>query len=107
MVFSAGWVADRIAQMRMIRGVSAREMSFDMGYSESFINKIENKKSVPSWESFFQICDYLQMAPKDFFDDGLENPPLINEVLQELRQLDKDSLNNILGIAKGLNKKRK
>ena len=102
-----GWVADRIAQLRIVKGVSAREMSYDLGNSESYINKIENKKLQPSLEGFFKICDYLQIAPKDFFDDGLENPPLINEVLQELRQLDTESVTDILRIARGLNKKRK
>ena len=39
---------DRIAQLRMQREVSARDMSLSLGQNNSYINQIENKKALPS-----------------------------------------------------------
>ncbi|MBS1348615.1 MAG: helix-turn-helix transcriptional regulator, partial [Firmicutes bacterium] len=41
-------IAKRICQLRLQRGVSARDMGLALGQSESYINKIENKKALPS-----------------------------------------------------------
>lgn len=35
---------ERLAQLRLKKGVSARDMSLSLGQSESYINRIENKK---------------------------------------------------------------
>ena len=49
-------------------GVSARDMSLSLGQSESYINKIENKRTLPSMTSFFYICDYLNITPQEELD---------------------------------------
>lgn len=38
----------RISQLRIAKGVSAREMSLDSGQSPSYVNNIENAKNYPS-----------------------------------------------------------
>lgn len=60
--------AKRLAQLRIEKGVSARDMSLTLGQSKSYINRIENGKMMPSMPVFFYICDYLKITPKDFFD---------------------------------------
>ena len=57
----------RLTELRTQKGVSARDMSLSLGQSESYINKIENKKALPSMSVFFYICDFLGIHPKDFF----------------------------------------
>jgi len=52
--------------------------------------------------AFFYICEYLEITPKEFFDDETRNPTLLNELLSELRGLDDKLLQNILGIVKEL-----
>ena len=65
--------AERLAQLRQLRKVSCREMSLALGQSEGYINKIENKKALPSMQIFFYICSYLEVTPKDFFSFYPEN----------------------------------
>ena len=65
---------ERLAHLRMKKGVSARDMSLSLGQSENYINMIENKKSFPSMTAFFYICEYLGATPKEFFDDDNKNP---------------------------------
>lgn len=48
-------------------GVSCREMSLTIGLSESYINKVENGKTLPSMQNFFYICYYLDVTPEEFF----------------------------------------
>lgn len=97
--------ADRIAFLRMQKRVSAREMSLAIGQNSSYINRIENKQAFPSMTAFFYICEYLKISPKDFFDTEIANPPLINEILNEMKHLDNSQLNTILAVSKGLRHK--
>ena len=50
------WFAERLTALRMEKGVSARDMSLSLGQSESYINKIENRRTLPSLSGFFYIC---------------------------------------------------
>ena len=40
--------AIRLSQIRIKKGISARQMSNDLGLGENYINKIENLSSKPS-----------------------------------------------------------
>lgn len=93
---------ERLAKLRTQKGVSARDMSLSLGQSESYINKIENKKSLPSMSGFFYICEYLNVHPKDFFDDGIASPTQLNELVVELKKLNADQLGHLLAIIKDL-----
>lgn len=42
----------RLTQLRMQKGVSAREMSLAIGQNSSYINRIENRKALPSMQGF-------------------------------------------------------
>ena len=57
----------RLCEIRLEKGVSAREMSLSLGQSASYINRIENGKMLPSMGGFFKICDYLSITPAFFF----------------------------------------
>lgn len=92
----------RIASLRLQKNVSARDMSLSIGQSESYINKIENGKSFPSMQTFFYICEFLDISPKQFFDDEIENPLLIKNLLEDLKYLDDKQIENVAEIIKGL-----
>ncbi len=59
--------AERLTQLRLLQKVSCREMSLALGQSEGYINKIENRKSLPSMQTFLYICYYLDVTPEEFF----------------------------------------
>ena len=61
----------RLVELRMNKGVSARDMSLSIGQSPGYINNIENGVNFPSMTAFFFICDYLNITPKEFFDTCL------------------------------------
>lgn len=96
--------ADRLAQLRIKKGVSARDMSLSIGQSPGYINNIENKKNLPSMSLFFYICEYLNITPKDFFDIEAKNPEKLNEVISDLKMLTSERLDNISAIIRDLKK---
>ena len=100
------FVPERIAQLRIKKGVSARDMSLSLGQANNYINNIENKKSLPAMQSFFYICEYLGVTPKEFFDDENTDPTALREFIQEAQRLDAKSMEYILGIMKELNSRK-
>lgn len=93
---------DRLAKLRMEKGVSAREMSLAIGQSSGYINGLENRNGFPSMQVFFYICEYLGVTPSEFFDDGNGHPSEYRELLKDMDALDEKSRQNVLAIIKGL-----
>jgi transcriptional regulator with XRE-family HTH domain len=88
----------KLAQFRTQKNVSARKMSLDLGFSDSYINKIENGKTLPGMSAFFHMCYYLNIEPKFFFDDEITNPIIIELALKSLNQLNHEQQERILCI---------
>lgn len=94
----------RLSQLRLRKGVSARDMSLSIGQSPSYINNVENGVNYPSMAVFFYICDYLGITPKEFFDTETVDPTKARELLEAARGLSSEQLDNLIAIAKGLRK---
>ncbi|MBE6785951.1 MAG: helix-turn-helix transcriptional regulator [Ruminococcaceae bacterium] len=92
----------RITQLRLSKGVSAREMSLSMGQNPGYINGIESGKALPSISGFFYICDYLNITPMEFFDVSVKNPTKSKELLDATKNLSNEQLEHLIAIAKGL-----
>lgn len=98
------FVRDRITQLRLQKGVSEYQMSYDLGHSRSYIYNISSGKSLPPMAEFLQICDYFEITPSQFFDDTSENPALLQTAMEELRKLDDDDLVLIISTIRRLNR---
>lgn len=96
----------RITQLRMQKGVSAREMSLSLGQSTGYINQIENRKALPSLQGLFYICEYFNITPQQFFDEGNSYPDQLAAIMEDLKKLDAESLSYIAGMAKKLANKK-
>ena len=94
--------AERLADLRTQKGVSARDMSLSIGQSAGYINGIENQKNLPSMTVFFYICEYLNISPQEFFTFDVQNPQRLNEIISYLKQLDNSQLEHLTELVKGL-----
>lgn len=92
----------RLVALRLNKGVSARDMSLSIGQSAGYINNIENGINLPSMTTFFYICDYFGISPKDFFDEEATNPTKSKELLDIAKCLNNEQLDNLIALAKGL-----
>ena len=94
---------NRIAQLRMQNNVSARDMSLSLGQNDSYINRIENKKALPSLQGLFYICEYFSISPQEFFDTENSDPPMLREFIKEAQKLDPKIMGYFLEIMKKVN----
>lgn len=92
----------RLADLRMQKGVSAREMSLAIGQNSSYINRIENQRAFPSMQGFFYICEYLGITPREFFAEESAYPQKINRALAGLLRLEETQLNTVIAVIEGL-----
>jgi len=79
--------AKRLTELRTLKGVSAREMSLDIGQNGNYINQIENKKSHPSIFDLYCICEYLGVTVSEFFDEGNAAPGRLRELCEDMKKL--------------------
>ena len=98
------FISDRLAKLRMQRGISARDMSLSLGQANNYINTIENRKSLPSMQSFFYICEFLGVTPQEFFDVENAAPAAFREFISEAKKLDENTMTHLLSIIKKINK---
>jgi len=98
----AQWFARRLSSLRMEKGVSARDMSLSLGQSASYINKIENQRTMPSMAGFFYICDYLGITPMEFFDWETQSPSLASEIKKEAKKLPPEKAAHVLQLLRDI-----
>lgn len=92
----------RLTQLRMSKGVSARDMSLSIGQSPNYINGIESGKNYPSMESFFYICDYFGITPRDFFDVDSTSPAKAAELMEIIKSLPNEQLDLFIALGKAV-----
>ena len=92
------FVKERITQLRLKRGISEYQMSYDLGHSRGYIYNISSGKALPPLKEFFGICDYFGITPQQFFDDGTSNPELIQKAVEGMRKLNEADMLMLLGI---------
>ncbi len=86
------FVRERITSLRVQKGVSEYKMSYDLGHSRGYINNISSGKTLPSMTEFFAICEYFEITPMEFFDNGTNNPKLKESVINTISQLNEEDL---------------
>ena len=94
----------RLSQLRISKGVSARDMSLSIGQSPNYINVIEGGKNYPSMESFFYICEYFGITPKEFFDVESPAPAKISELTEITKALPSEQIDLLIAVAKAFRK---
>lgn len=99
------WFYQRLVALRLQKGVSARDMSLSLGQSESYINKLENRRALPSFSGFLYICEYFNITPQEFFNTNAAAPQKTSLLLQEIEKLSPEETEHILQLVRDLNRK--
>lgn len=94
------YVRERITQLRLKKGVSEYQMSYDLGHSRGYIYNISSGKALPPMKEFFAICDYFGISPQQFFDEASVDPVLIQEAVKGMRRLNESDMLMLLGLIK-------
>ncbi|WP_339101890.1 helix-turn-helix transcriptional regulator [Candidatus Enterococcus clewellii] len=97
------FLSDRLNYFRNKKNVSAREMSIAIGQNENYINSIENKRSMPSIQMLYTICDYLDISVSEFLYESSDQQQLLADINMNLTELDNETLEHVLWLLKSLN----
>ncbi|EOS38455.1 hypothetical protein C808_02656 [Lachnospiraceae bacterium M18-1] len=101
------YIADRITELRLKKNVSEYQMSLELGKNKGYIQNISSGRSLPSMTQFYEICQYFDITPQQFFDEELHNLPLYQKACDLLKQLDEDDMITIIPLLKRLTIKQK
>lgn len=82
----------RLSELRMQKGVSARDMSLSIGQNPGYIRAIECGIAFPTMSNFFYICEYLHITPKEFFDFHEEPSNGMNALIDLLKTFDDEQI---------------
>ena len=99
------FIRNRITQLRLAKGVSEYQMSYDLGHSRGYVYNISSGKALPPLKEFLAICDYFEITPQQFFDETTQYPELIQKALNEMKQLDEPDLLLLLTLINRLQNK--
>ena len=99
------FIRARITRLRMEKGVSEYQMSYDLGHSRGYIYNISSGKALPPMKEFLAICDYFGITPQQFFDESTDSPQLIQRAAEGMRQLDDNDLIMLIGLIDRLKSK--
>lgn len=92
------FVKERITQLRLKKGVSEYQMSYELGHSRGYVYNISSGKALPPLKEFFAICEYFEITPQQFFDENNQNPELIQKAIEGMHQLNESDMLMLLGI---------
>jgi len=91
------FIRNRIADLRIKKGVSEYRMSYDIGHSKGYIQGISSGRMLPSMAEFLYMCEYFGISPRDFFDEEIDNPVLLQQAIEGLKALNDNDLALVLG----------
>ena len=89
------YLRNRITELRLEKNISEHKMSLDLGKSGSYIRSITSGAALPSVKELFNIIDYLEMEPSDFFRTFTERRTLFSNIMEKIRLLDEDTLDKV------------
>lgn len=89
----------RLTDLRLKEGLSEYQLSLALGLSKGYIQQISSKRSLPSMRHFFDLCEYFQISPSEFFDVENKDPQLTQDLMKIARKLDEEQLKLLIDIA--------
>lgn len=98
------FIRDRITQLRLRKGVSEYQMSYDLGHSRGYMYNISSGKSLPPMKEFLAICEYFEITPEQFFNVDMHTPELLQRAVQGMKNLDEADLKMVLDMIERMQK---
>lgn len=96
----ASFFRERLTELRLKKNVSEYQMSVALGMSKGYIQQISSGRSLPRMEMFFEICDYLEVSPLEFFSGENRDPSLTRALAETAQGLDAEKIETLIAVAK-------
>ena len=96
------FLIDRLGIMRARAGLSARELSAQIGKSKAYIAKFDNGDLAMPSEVLLEAVECCGTTPEEFFYKDLQNYKHDKEILDAFKTLSQDSKQTIIDLMKKL-----
>lgn len=92
------YLREKITSLRLEKNISEYHLSTELGRCKTYIQAITSGKSLPSFDAFFDLCEYFNLTPAEFFspDDETEQQRRIRKKLTLLPPEDRTLLEQLL-----------
>ena len=95
-------VGKKIKEIRLLKGISQKELSERLGVSSAMISQYESGKRNPKMETLLKIADALGISINVFYDDLTQEER--KSILEaKAKKADKDNFNNVIEILANIN----
>lgn len=64
------YLREKITSLRLEKNISEYQLSTELGKCKTYIQAITSGKSLPSFDAFFDLCEYFNLTPEEFFASG-------------------------------------
>lgn len=98
---------NHITELRVKKGISEYQLSYDLGHSKNYIHNIVTGYSQPSVKELLYLIDTLGITPRLFFDEEAEyrNPILVQEIIDGIKSMNDQDLEAVFLMVRRLNEK--
>lgn len=86
------YLREKISSLRLERNISEYQLSLDLGKCKTYIQAITSGKSLPSFQAFFDLCEYFDLTPEEFFSRSADTSAQCRRVQKKAAQLSKADL---------------
>lgn len=70
------YLRERLTSLRLEKNISEYRLSMEIGKCKTYMQTISSGKSLPSFEAFFDLCDYFEITPAEFFAESGDSEQL-------------------------------
>ena len=95
-------VGKKIKEIRLLRGISQKELSERLGVSSAMISQYESGKRNPKMETLLKIADALGISINVFYEN-LSKDEYQNILEAKARKADRDNFDSVVNILSNLN----
>jgi len=89
------YLRERITELRGQKGISEHRLSLELGKSGSYIRSITSGATLPSMKELFNIMEYFDMTPSEFFAGLKDKDTLRGIVNRRVRELGDEDLEKV------------
>lgn len=93
------FIRKRIRELRKQTGVSAKKMSYELGFSHAYISNILSGKKMPSLERLVAIVEYFDISMSDFFDEHNNSPKTSGPLYTQIKSVSESDQKILMYIA--------
>lgn len=92
------FIRKRISELIVQRDISEHFLSLELGKSGSYIRAITSGRALPSVRELFNIMDYFNLTPMEFFAGAGEDNSLRAKVIKDVSTLEQEKLEKVAQI---------